>query len=97
MIKENLKNYKEELEAILKEVRKNGEEKQSLEQMLTKVETFLNTSKLACLEMSNEVADLIMLSNIPTTKKSELYGRHMQKVHELEAAEGVNSNDGDKA
>ena len=92
-----VKNYKEELEAILKEVRKNGEEKQSLEQMLTKVETFLNTSKLACLEMSNEVADLIMLSNIPTTKKSELYGRHMQKVHELEAAEGVNSNDGDKA
>jgi hypothetical protein len=92
-----VKNYKEEFEAILKEIRKNGEEKQSLEDTLTEVKTFLNTSKLACLEMSNEVADLIMLSNIPTTKKSELYGRHMQKVHELEAAEGVNSNDGDKA
>lgn len=92
-----VKNYKEEFEAILKEIRKNGEEKQSLEDTLTEVKTFLNTSKLACLEMSNEVADLIMLSNIPTTKKSELYGRHMQKVHELEAAEGVNSNDGEKA
>lgn len=82
---------------LLEELRKTTEEKQSLEQILTKVETFLNASKLACLEMSNEVADLIMLSNIPTTKKSELYGRHLQKVHELEAAEGVIADDGEKA
>lgn len=92
-----VKNYKEELETMLSEVRKNGEEKQSLEDTLTEVKTFLNTSKLACLEMSNEVAELLILANIPQSKKEELYSRHTKAVHELEAAEGVTTNDGEKA
>lgn len=92
-----VKNYKEELETMLSEVRKNGEEKQSLEDTLNQVMTFLNTSKLACLEMSHEVAELLVLANIPQSKKEELYSRHTKAVHELEAVEGVISNDGEKA
>lgn len=92
-----VKNYKEEFEAILGEIRKNGEEKQSLEDTLTEVKTFLNTSKLACLEMSNEVAELLVLANIPQSKKEELYSRHTKAVHDLEAAEGVIADDGEKA
>jgi hypothetical protein len=92
-----VKNYKEEFEAILGEVRKNGEEKQSLEDTLNEVKTFLNTSKLACLEMSNEVAELLVLANIPQSKKEELYSRHTKAVHDLEAAEGVIADDGEKA
>lgn len=92
-----VKNYKEEFEALLGEVRKNGEEKQSLEDTLNQVKTFLNTSKLACLEMSNEVAELLVLANIPQSKKEELYSRHTKAVHELEAMEGVTTNDGEKA
>lgn len=92
-----VKNYKEEFEAILGEVRKNGEEKKSLEDTLNEVKTFLNTSKLACLEMSNEVAELLVLANIPQSKKEELYSRHTKAVHDLEAAEGVIADDGEKA
>jgi len=92
-----VKNYKEELETMLSEVRKNGEEKKSLEDTLNQVMTFLNTSKLACLEMSNEVAELLVLANIPNSKKEELYARHTQAVHELEKAEGVIKDDGEKA
>lgn len=92
-----IKGYKEEFNTFLSEVKKNAEEKQSLEETLNEVKTFLNTSKLACLEMSNEVAELLVLANIPNSKKEELYARHTQAVHELEKAEGVISNDGEKA
>ena len=64
---------------------------------INQVNTFLNTSKLACLALSKEVANLILLSNIPQTKKEELYSAHLKMVHELEAAEGVTTNDGEKA
>ena len=96
-IAEIVKNYKEEFATLLGEVRKNVEEKQSLEDTLNQVTSFLNTSKLACLEMSNEVAELLVLANIPQSKKEELYSRHTKAVHELEAAEGVTTNDGEKA
>lgn len=91
------KGYKEEFNTFLSEVKKNAEEKQSLEDTLKEVKTFLNTSKLACLEMSNEVAELLVLANIPNSKKEELYDRHKKAVHELEVAEGVIADDGEKA
>ena len=69
----------------------------SYKEEINQVNTFLNTSKLACLALSKEVANLILLSNIPQTKKEELYSAHLKMVHELEAAEGVTTNDGEKA
>ena len=86
--------YKTEFASLLGEVRKSAEEKQSLETTLAHVETFLKTAKLATLELSNEVAELLVLANIPNSKKEELYSRHTKAVHELENVEEVMGNDG---
>ena len=61
------------------------------------VETFLKTARLAMIEMSNEVAELLVLANIPNSKKEELYARHSKAVQALEAMEEVISNDGKEA
>lgn len=92
-----VKDYKDEIASLLNEIRKSAEEKESLETTLSHVETFLKTAKLATLELSNEVAELLVLANIPNSKKDELYARHTKAVHELEAAEEVMSNDGNEA
>ena len=81
------------MSSLLEEIRKNAEEKKSLEDTLNSVESFLAVSKMATLEMSNEVADLLLLSNIPNSKKEELYARHTKAVHELEAVEEVKSDE----
>lgn len=85
--------YKDDIENLLGEIRKNAEEKQSLENTLCSVEAFLKAAKLATLELSNEVAELLVLANIPNSKKEELYARHRKAIHELEAVEEVISND----
>jgi hypothetical protein len=89
-----VKGYKDEFAALLYEVRKSADEKESLETTLTHVENFLKTAKLATLELSNEVAELLVLANIPTSKKDELYARHVKAVHDLEVVEEVMSHDG---
>jgi methyl-accepting chemotaxis protein len=97
-IAEVVNKYKEEFEALLGEVRKSAEEKLTLEETLSHVEGFLKTSKIAMLEVSNEVAELLCLANIPMSKRDELYSRHMKAVHELEAVEKeVTGNDGKEA
>lgn len=97
-IAEIIKGYKEEFSALLGEVRKNAEDKQSLEDTLSQVATFLKSAKLANLELSNEVAELLVLANIPNSKKEELYSRHTKAVHDLEVVEKeVINNDGEKA
>lgn len=92
-IAEVVRKYKNDFESLLQEVRTNADEKQSLEETLAQVEQFLKTAKLATLELSNEVAELLVLANIPNSKKDELYARHTKAVKELEAAEEVMSND----
>lgn len=89
--------YRDKFEAVLKEIRKSAEDQKNLEDTLKGVETFLKTAKGATLELSNEVAELLVLANIPNSKKDELYARHTKVVHELEEAEGVINNDGKKA
>ena len=92
-IAEVVRNYRDEFAELLDEVRVSGEERNRLEKTLVEVETFLKTAKLATLELSNEVAELLVLANIPNSKKDELYARHTKAVHELEAVEGVIHND----
>ena len=84
-----VKNYKDEIAALLGEIRKNAEEKKSLEDTLAHVETFLKSAKLATLELSNEVAELLVLANIPNSKKDELYSRHRAAVDAISTAETV--------
>ena len=79
--------YKEEISALLTEVRANEEEKQQLKQALTEVTAHLKTAKLANVELANEVAELLVLANIPNSKKEELYSRHLAAVGAIADAE----------
>ena len=93
-----LNKYKGEFESLLGEVRKSAEEKQALEDTLAHVENFLKTSKLATVELSNEVAELLVLANIPPSKKEELYSRHRAAVDAISVAESeVTNHDGEEA
>ncbi len=84
-----VKNLKDEFASFLAEVKKSAEEKKSLEDTLSHVETFLKSAKLATLELSNEVAELLVLANIPNSKKEELYSRHRAAVDAIATAETV--------
>ena len=94
---EVVNKYKDEVESLLGEIRKSAEEKKSLEETLAHVEGFLKTSKLATIELSNEVAELLVLANIPVSKKEELYSRHRAAVDAIAEAEGeVTTHDGEE-
>ena len=82
-----VKGYKDEVAVLLEDIRKSAEEKQNLEETLHAVKTFLATSKLATMELANEVADLLVLANIPNAKKEELYSRHRAAVDAISTAE----------
>ena len=91
--------YKDEMEKMLGEIRKNAEEKQSLEDTLKSVEEYLNTAKLANIELANELAELLCLANIPNSKKDELYSRHLTAVATISEAghTEVKADDGKEA
>lgn len=90
--------YKDDIEGLIGEIRKSAEEKKALEDTLAHVEGFLKTSKLATIELANEVADLLVLANIPVSKKEELYSRHRAAVDAIAVAEGeVTAHDGEEA
>lgn len=91
--------YKDEMTKLLDEVRANEEEKHKLANALTTVNKYLETTKAANIELANEVAELLVLANIPISKKDELYGRHKAAIEAIEAAEKseVTANDEQKA
>lgn len=69
-----------------------NEQKEEFAALLKHVDTSLKTVKLAALEMSNEVAELLILANIPNSKKDELYARHTKAVRDLEKVEEEGNN-----
>ena len=79
--------YKDEIVTLLAEIRQSAEEKKKLETALAEVENYLKTSKLANTELANEVAELLVLANIPNSKKEELYSRHRAAVDAIDAAD----------
>ncbi len=91
-----LQNYEEKMQSLMDEIRNSEEEKKALQEALVRVESYINKAKLANVEFANELAELLCLSNIPNSKKEELYARHIQSVRSLEAAEdeGVKADDG---
>ena len=93
---EVVKEYKEAMASMLEEIRKNAEEKESLEATLLSVQKTLETFKLASIELADEVAELLVLANIPNSKKEELYSRHRAAVDAIATAEKteVITNDG---
>lgn len=60
-----------------------GTIKASLEQTEKRYET----AKLANIELANEVAELLVLANIPPAKKEELYARHRAALDKIAEAE----------
>ena len=98
-IAEVVSGYKEDFDALLSEIRKNAEEKQRLEDTLLSVQKTLETLKMADLEFGNEVAELLVLANIPNAKKEELYSRHRAAVDAIATVENteVTNNEGNEA
>ena len=94
--------YKEAIASLLDEVRRNDTERASLEESLAEVTKYLKATRLANVELANEVAELLILANIPNSKKDELYARHLAAVNaiaeaEAKASEEVKENDEDEA
>ncbi|MBE6662057.1 MAG: hypothetical protein E7606_02100 [Ruminococcaceae bacterium] len=80
--------YTDKMENLLTEVRANEEEKLKLAAALEASNKYLMTAKAANMEFANEVAELLVLANIPNSKKEELYARHraaVSSIAELEA------------
>ena len=77
------------IDDFISEMKISFEEKARLEETVKSVEGLLKTEKLAALELANEVAELLVLANIPNSKKEELYARHTKAIEDLKAVEGV--------
>ena len=91
--------YSAKMEEFLAEFRANAEDKAKLEGLLAKAERFIETAKLANVELADEVAELLVLANIPNAKKDELYARHLAAVNAIADAEHteVIHHDGEEA
>ena len=88
-------HYKDEIANLLAEVRANEEEKQKLASTIASVEKYMATTKAANIELANEIAELLVLANIPNSKKEELYSRHRAAVDAITAFENSEVNDND--
>ena len=93
-----MEEFKEKMASMLEEVRMSAEEKKVLEDKLAEVTNLVKTAKLANVELANEVAELLVLANIPNSKKEELYARHRAAVDAIASAENeVIADDGKEA
>lgn len=82
-----VEKYKDEIAKMLDEIRQSDEEKRNLQAALNKVENYLETAKLSNIEFANELASLLLLANIPNSRKEELYSRHRKAVDALAEVE----------
>ncbi len=98
-ISKQVEGYQQAFNSLLEEIRISEDEKTALKDALVKVESYLNTSKLANLEFADELANLLCLANIPNAKKEEFFSRHraaVDAIAEAETAE-VKADDGQEA
>ena len=94
-IAEVVRGYSDKMSELLARVEKSEEDKQKLETALADVHTHLKTAKLANVELANEVAELLVLANIPNSKKDELYARHLAAVGAIADAENTEVKEDD--
>lgn len=98
-ISKQVDEYHKAFDSLIEEIRISETEKTALKDALVKVESYLNTSKLANLEFADELANLLCLANIPNSKKEELFSSHraaVAAIAEAETAE-VKVDDGQEA
>ena len=77
-------NYANAVERVLDAYRSIAEDKQELKATIAEVKANLATSKAANIEFANELAELLVLANIPNSKKDELYSRHRAAVDAID-------------
>ena len=90
-----VKGYKASTEELLAAYKQTAEDNKKLVAELNEHKKYLKAAKKANVEFSNELAELLVLSNIPNSKKEELYGRHRAAVALLDTAE-VTEDEGNK-
>lgn len=97
-ISTDVSGYKEAFASLLAEYRQSEDEKRQLQNTLNEAMTYIKSSKLANIEFANELAELLVLANIPNAKKDELYARHIAAVKSIADSENteVINNDGGK-
>ena len=91
--------FKETIAQIVDEYKQTAEDNKELRARLTEFEAYLKNAKAANVELSNEVAELLILANIPNSKKEELYARHRAAVAliaETETAEVTADEEGNE-
>lgn len=86
-VKNAVVGYEGKIDKLLAEFAATAEEKKRLETKLDEVTNYLKTAKLANVELANEFAELLVLANIPNSKKEELYARHLAAVGAIAEAE----------
>lgn len=74
---------------LVTEIRRTKEERDRAEQNLTEVATYLKATRMANKELADEVAELLVLANIPNSKKDELYARHRAAVAAIAEVESA--------
>ena len=79
--------YREEFKKLLEEYRVSEEEKRKLQKIVKEAMAYIKTAKLANVEFADELAELLVLANIPNSKKDELYARHIAAVNSISEAE----------
>lgn len=98
-VAETVLGYDTKITDLLAAFQITAEEKQKLEEELLEIKKCVETAKLANVELANEIAELLVLANIPNAKKEELYSRHRAAVDKIAEAENteVKENDGAEA
>lgn len=96
-IAETVVSFKEVMETFLERIGDIESDKVATRDALIEATKTMEACKKASLEEGNIVAELLLLANIPNSKKEELYARHTKAVHELEVVEEAISHDGKEA
>lgn len=68
------------------------EYEKSTAKIISKMTNHLEASKRANVELANEVAELLILANIPNSKKDELYARHLAAVNAIAEVEYIDED-----
>lgn len=100
LMKEQMTAWQEALEGkislTLNVVTKTAEEREALEAALAKNNDLMNKAVIALMENSDEIANLLLMSNIPTSKKEEMYNNHYEAVKAIKGVVSeVNTGDGE--
>lgn len=103
-VSDKINNFEKRFEIIenmyksaLSNIEKIAGENNNVSATLERLASVIRVLTMAVKEDADEVANLLCLSNIPNSKKDEMYGSHINAVRAIEAMEEGLNNDGEKA